>query len=83
MTPEDICRLKCARELLDHPGLAAKLTNVIGIPFEKAIDRLPKKWAATIQTITRKSLHHALDAAVKTIGCSEKKASRDTFHKLS
>ena len=83
MTPEDIRRLKCARDLLDHPGLAVKLTNVIGIPFEKAIDRLPKKWAATIQTITRKSLHHALDAAVKTIGCSEKKASRDTFHKLS
>ncbi len=82
LTPEDIRRLKCARDLLDHPGLAVKLTNVIGIPFEKVFDRLPEKWAATIQTITRKSLHHALDAAVKTIDCGEKKASRDAFHKL-
>ena len=82
MTPEDISRLKHAIDLLENPGLAAKLTNVIGMPFEKAFDYLPAKWTGAIQTITRKSLHHALDVAVKTIGHSEKKASRDTLHKF-
>ena len=41
MTPGDISRLKHAIDLLENPGLAAKLTNVIGIPFEKAFDYLP------------------------------------------
>jgi len=82
MTPEDMGRLRHAIDLLENPGLAAKLTNVIGVPFEKALDYLPAKWIGAIQTITRKSLRHALDVAVKTIDCSEKKASRDTLHKF-
>jgi hypothetical protein len=67
MTPEDIGRLKHAIDLLENPGFAAQLTNVIGIPFEKAFDYLPEKWIGAIQTITRKSLRHALDVAVKSI----------------
>jgi hypothetical protein len=82
MTPEDICRLKHAIDLLENPGLAAKLTNVIGMPFEKAFDRLPEKWIDAIQTITRRSLRHALDVAVKTIDYGGKKASGDTLHKI-
>ena len=82
MTPEDIGRLKYAIELLENPGLAAKLTNVIGIPFEKAFDYLPAKWIGVIQVITQRSLRHALDVAVKTIESSEKKVSRDILHKF-
>ncbi|MBN1364952.1 MAG: EcsC family protein [Syntrophaceae bacterium] len=82
ITQEDINRLKCAKDLLENPGLAAKLTNVIGIPFEKAFDYLPAKWNDTIQTITQKSLQHALDVAVKTIDHNDKKSSSDKLHKL-
>lgn len=82
ITPEDMSRLKYAMYLLENPGLAAKLTNVIGKPFEKAFDHLPVKWTDAIQAITRKSLRHALDVAVKTIDYSEQKASRDTLHKF-
>ena len=82
MTPEDIRRLRWAAELLENPGLAAKLTGVVGMPFEKAFDYLPAKWSRAVQTITRKSLRHALDVAVKTIGRGEKRASRDTLHKF-
>ncbi|MBN2439221.1 MAG: EcsC family protein [Deltaproteobacteria bacterium] len=82
MTPEDIIRLKHAINLLENPGLAAKLTNVVGMPFEKAFDYLPEKWIDAIQTITRKSLRHALDVAVKTIDYGVKKKSGDTLHKV-
>lgn len=81
LTPEDLRRLQYARDLLERPGLAAKLSNAIGIPFERAFDRLPAKWRGPIRTIARKSLFHALDVAVKTIGRGEEKASRDTLHK--
>jgi hypothetical protein len=83
MTPEDMNRLKLAMDLLENPGLAAKLIHVIGVPFEKAFDYLPEKWMDTVQTITRKSLHHALDVAVKTIDPREKKTtSSDALHRL-
>ena len=55
MTPADLVRLKYAKDLLENPGLAAKLTNVIGQPFEKAFDYLPAKWSGAIQNITKKS----------------------------
>ncbi|HEX7534278.1 MAG TPA: hypothetical protein VF343_03400, partial [Syntrophales bacterium] len=82
MTPADLVRLKYAKDLLENPGLAAKLTNVIGLPFEKAFGYLPPKWSDAIQNITRKSLTHALDAAVKTIHHSEKNYSSNTLHKF-
>ena len=82
MTPADLVRLKYAKDLLENPGLAAKLTNVIGQPFEKAFGYLPPKWSDAIQNITRKSLTHALDAAVKTIHHSEKNHSSNALHKF-
>ncbi|OQC55449.1 MAG: EcsC protein family protein [Deltaproteobacteria bacterium ADurb.Bin022] len=82
MTPEDRARLQFAKNLLENPGLAAKLTNIIGMPFEKAFDYLPEKWIGTIQTITRKSLSHALDAAVKTMDQHHKRPSNDKLHKI-
>ncbi|MCE5263848.1 MAG: EcsC family protein [Deltaproteobacteria bacterium] len=81
MNPEDIRRLRGAAELLENPGLAAKLTAVVGMPFEKAFDYLPAKWSRAVQTITRNSLRRALGVAVRTIGRGEKGgASRDTLH---
>lgn len=82
MTPEDIRRLKHAKVLLENPGLAAKLTNVIGMPFEKAFNYLPTKWIGAIQTITRKSLRQALDVAVKTMDHTDKKSSSNSLHKF-
>lgn len=78
---EDKNRLEYALELLENPGLAAKMTNVMGVPIEKAFSYLPAKWSGSIQKITHQSLTHALDIAVKTIDPEEKKASRDIFHK--
>lgn len=69
MDSEDIGRLKRAIDLLENPGLAAKLTRVVGVRFEKAFGHLPEKWIEAIQTIAGKSLRHALDVAVKTVDC--------------
>ncbi|MBN1383064.1 MAG: EcsC family protein [Deltaproteobacteria bacterium] len=82
MTREDMDRLRYAKDLLENPGLAAKLTHLIGMPFEKAFSRLPAKWNDVVQEITQKSLKQALDAAVRTINCNDKKSSRDRMHKI-
>ncbi len=82
MTPEDLERLQYARELLENPGLAAKLTNIIGMPFEKAFKYLPEKWSDAVQNITQKSLRYALTVAVKTMDRKDRKSSQNTLHKI-
>lgn len=81
MTREDIDDLRVAKHLLENPGLAARLTNVIGMPFEKAFNYLPEKWAKTVQEITRKSLRQALAVALRTLGAADRRAPRNTLHK--
>ena len=82
MKAEDYQRLLYARDLLENPGLAARLTNVVGMPFEKAFAYLPEKWSEVIQGITQKSLTKALDVAVKTMNGGRRKNSSDTLHKF-
>jgi len=82
MTHTDIESLKYAKELLENPGLAARLTNIIGMPFEKAFDYLPEKWTGAIQAATQKSLRYALDVAIKTIDHNDRNSSKDILHKL-
>ncbi|MDI9570615.1 MAG: EcsC family protein [Pseudomonadota bacterium] len=82
MSPTDIKRLRLAKELLENPGLAARLTNVIGMPFEKAFDYLPARWTGTIQGIAQKALRQALDVAVTTLDHNDQSSSRDRLHKF-
>ena len=41
MTPEDLAALRIAVQSLEHPGLAARLTNMVGRPIELIGDALP------------------------------------------
>lgn len=82
MTDEDERLLQYARDLLENPGLAARLTNVVGMPFEKAFDYLPARWAKTVQTVTQKSLQHALETALKTMNPGGRTSSGDSLHKF-
>ena len=45
---EDQEALRCAKALLENPGLAAKITGLIGMPIEKALKLLPDKWAEVV-----------------------------------
>ena len=41
MAPEDLAALRRAVELLEHPGLAARLTNIVGKPVDLIGRALP------------------------------------------
>lgn len=82
LTDQDYERLCYAKSLLERPGLAARLTHVVGMPFEKAFDYLPPKWSGAITDIARKSLRQALDVAVKTLDGRERGASKNALHKF-
>ena len=63
----DIDALRTAVRSLEHPSLAARLTNLIGKPVELARRALPENASQAITTATTKSLEAALKLALLTI----------------
>ena len=56
----DLADLKRAKALLENPGLAAKLSSMLGAPVEKGVKLLPVSW--------QKGVHKATEAALMKAG---------------
>jgi len=78
----DLDDLRYAKSLLENPGLAAKISNLLGTPIEKGFGLLPDKWHGAVQKVTKEALEKVLDFAVRTIGDKSKLGSSDLTHKL-
>jgi hypothetical protein len=67
MTPEDLAALQRAVRSLEHPDLAARLTNMVGKPIELIGNVLPAYASHAIATATSKGLEAALKVALWTM----------------
>src|SRR5690554_1509534 len=74
-------QLRHAKMLLENPGAAARITHVIGTPFEKGFDFLPEKWSETVRQATTGALQKALQIAVQSMGYKSRYGFGDRFHK--
>lgn len=83
LSTDDLESLRYAKELLESPGLAARITGVIGMPVEKALDLLPEKWSDVVSRATRKSLETALHVALTTLDERPRTRSWDALHRLA
>ncbi len=81
-TEQDRKDLQIAKNLLENPGIAAKITNYIGTPIEKGMSLLPKNWHKKIGDITRTALLKASDAAIFTMKDTPGQASSNIWHKF-
>ena len=80
---KDLEDLKIAKKLLENPGLAAKITNLIGKPIEKGLESLPKNWSEKLGKITHSSLMKAADAAIFTMDDIPNSESSNIMHKIA
>src|SRR5208282_1919156 len=76
MTPEDLAALRSAVRSLEHPDLAARLTNMVGKPIELIGDVLPASASHVIATATSKGLKAALRVALRTMQHGSRARSR-------
>lgn len=83
LTSEDKQRLEDAKQLLENPGLAAKMSNAIGSPIEQGLKLLPKSWNSSINEVTQKALLKASDAAIYTMKSTATGLASNRMHKLS
>jgi len=75
--------LRAAKLLLDNPGLAARISNMVGSPIERGFAMLPKSWNQVVNDATRKSLEKALDVALWTMDDSQPQSPSNWWHKLA
>ncbi len=81
-TQTDLEDLHYARSLLEHPGLAVKLTSLLGSPLEKGLRLLPENWSELVMTSSEKALLTAVNSALLTLGPSARSSSSDGLHKI-
>jgi hypothetical protein len=79
---KDRKELEVAKYLLENPGIAAKVTNLIGIPIEKGLGLLPDNWNENISEVTQTALLKASDAAIFTMKNIPGGPSSNRWHKL-
>jgi hypothetical protein len=80
----DLDQLKAAKDILENPGIAAKLSAVVGSPIEKGLKLLPKRMQGGVQKATQSALLKALDVAVTSLGRNPaEKPSKNRLHKFA
>lgn len=64
---EDWADLRRAVQLLEHPGLAARLTSLVGSPIEEGLKLLPETWHQQLAMVSERVISRSLDVAVSTL----------------
>ena len=67
LTDEHLAELKEAKQLLEHPGYVARISDVIGMPLEAAVKALPAAVKDKLAELTSASLSKGLQAAISTM----------------
>ncbi|MFT4570727.1 MAG: hypothetical protein ACI8TX_002525 [Hyphomicrobiaceae bacterium] len=81
LSEQDHIDLVYAVELLENPGLAARLVSMLGTPIESGMSMLPAGAHALIERATTRALGSALEVALSTLDRQRQGSSRDRFHK--
>lgn len=81
LSTQDLADLQWAYERLEHPSLAARLSNVVGTPIEQGLKRLPKHWHHHLQKTAERTIRLTLDRAIHSIEKAPPAADRDRLHK--
>jgi hypothetical protein len=83
LSSADLNDLRRAKQLLEHPGLAIRLTNLIGEPIERGFEMLPASWAEIVSNATNNALRKALRVAVGTLDEGRVRRPATLAHKLA
>ena len=63
ISPEHMAELAQAKQLLEHPGYVSKVTDMIGMPLENAVNALPATLREKLSELTTASLRKCLELA--------------------
>jgi hypothetical protein len=79
----DLIALREAKILLENPNFVMKITDTLGAPIEKGLEKLPSNWQEKVNEITQNSLKHSINVAVKTMNNNHNNKPKTKLHTLS
>jgi len=82
LSPSDLDDLRRAKSLLENPGMAARLTSLLGMPIEQSMAFLPERWAGVVQKTTMAALSSAMRFAILTMGKKRNPKAAAGIHKF-
>jgi len=82
LSDDHLAQLSEAKRLLENPGLAVKLTNLVGKPIEKGFELLPDSWGQRIGVATKDALMFAMKGALLTMD-SQSSEAYPRWHKVA
>jgi hypothetical protein len=84
-SPEDLEALREAKRKLEHPSLAARISDAVGSPIEAGLKMLPRGLNDRIGRVTESALLVGLEFAIRTMGHPARTAvpskSHDWLHR--
>jgi len=83
LSSSEINDLKVAKTLLENPGLAAKVGNLVGSPIDSGLKKLPESWKEAIQTAAHEAIEKALYVALLTMDHDHRTAPSNLWHKIA
>ena len=81
-TDADLADLRMAKSKLEYPSLTARVSNLVGRPFEAGFKLLPADVGERVGEVVRTALLKGLDVAVRTLGKRDARNSHDWLHKI-
>ncbi len=82
LSSSDREQLRQAKLLLENPGLAVRIADMVGKPMDIAVDNLPVSVRDKVLDISEKALSKAFDAALLTMSSSPQSSSSEGWHKI-
>lgn len=82
LSSAELSDLRIAKSLLENPGLAIKITHLLGSPLEKGLALLPENWSELVMAGSEKALRVAVNSALLTLNDTQPAESTEGFHKV-
>lgn len=83
LSDDDARALAQAVFLLENPGFAARLSDLVGTPIEALIDRLPTGAAAKVDGAVEQALRASLKVAMTGLDTKNRRPPRTRLHTLA
>ncbi len=82
LSRREMAELRWAYENLEHPSLAARLSNLLAEPIEDAISLLPKTWKKRLGNALKTNSYLTVRLAIQTMNLGGQVRPQNRLHKL-
>ncbi len=83
LSDQEAAELRWSYRHLEHPSLAARLSDVLASPIEEGLALLPKKWHKNMERAAMASIHQSLKLAVGSMDLIAPSESHNLLHKIA